>query len=390
MINSTLLTLFKRKGEERAWELFNNLRSKTLPLPIVAATMLTRCGKRGDTERAFLVGAQLTAQGMTPNAPCSTALILAASKRKEYYKRAMELFRQMELLRLPVGLPVYNHLLYACGKVADLKTALVLWERVLTSASLIPNEYTCCNFLWALAAVETPSVRISKRAFVYDLEPRAILEAVAQVRAYMEQQGIPMSAHAASALLAIYSNHGRREEAAELFWGEACRPKTPYAYELMFKLYDNVGDYEAAAVVHRQLSVDKLTVPYEGWRALIRSAALYADRHGAVRLTRRRCRCNRLEETLQHLQEMQAQGYKPHLDDFSTVLQRLCERDRGDLAMRFRSMCEHRPRTGDNPHRPWLQRSRAVSRVLQLAYGDKAPKLATTKVHREGCKNVDT
>lgn len=277
VINSTLLTLFKRKQDEKAWELFDSLRSKTLPTPIVASTMLTRCGKLGESEKAFLTYSQLMAQGMTPNAPCSTALILAASKRKEYYGRAIELFRQMDLLQLPIELPVYNNLLYACGKVADLRTALTLWERVLTSTDLVPNEYTCCNFLWALAAVEVPGIKLSKRSFMYDVKPEVIMSAVTQVRDYMKDRDIPLTAHATSALLAVYSNYGRRTEAEALFWGDACKAKTPYYYELMFKLYDNIKNYEAAISVHRQLAIDKLIVPYEGWRALIRSAALYIN-----------------------------------------------------------------------------------------------------------------
>lgn len=285
VINSTLLTLFKRKRDETAWELFNNVRAKTLPTPIVSSTMLIRCGKLGEPEKAFRTYSQLIAQGMTPNAPCSTALILAASKRKEYYGKAMELFRQMDLLQLSIELPVYNHLLYACGKVADLGTALALWERVLTSTDLVPNEYTCCNFLWALAAVEVSGTKLSKRSFMYDVKPDAIMNTVAQVRDYMADRRISMTAHTISAFLAVYSNYGRKAEAEALFWGEACNPKTPYYYELMFKLYDNIKDYEAASLVYQQLAIDKLTIPYEGWRALIRSAALYIKPNALSHLT---------------------------------------------------------------------------------------------------------
>lgn len=75
---------------------------------------------------------------------------------------------------------------------------------------------------------------------------------------------------------------------------------------------------------------------------------------------------------------MRDQGYAPHLDDFSTVLQRLYEQEREDLAIRLKAICERRPNTGKNPYQPWLQRSQAINRVLKIAYGAEAPELATT------------
>lgn len=75
---------------------------------------------------------------------------------------------------------------------------------------------------------------------------------------------------------------------------------------------------------------------------------------------------------------MRDQGYKPHLDDFSTVLQRIYEQDREDIAVRFKAICERRSDIGRNPYQPWLQRSQAVNRVLKIAYGAEAPELATT------------
>jgi hypothetical protein len=96
----------------------------------------------------------------------------------------------------------------------------------------------------------------------------------------MKERGIAQTAHTQSALLAIYSNGQKRVPAENLFWrGFATLglPRTPYAYELMFKLYDSLEDYDSAHLVYRQMSVDQIKkLPYEGWRALIRSAALYA------------------------------------------------------------------------------------------------------------------
>lgn len=270
----TIRKIFERDNAEFAWEVFDELQSKAIPSAEVANTMIMQCGKRDEVERAFLLYRRLVAMGMTTNAPCTEALIYAASKRKEYFPKAIELFRQMELLKMPVNIKVYNHLLQACSKVADLNTAMALWQSVLDSSdpTIRPTVYTCTNYLWALSAVETPSTKISKRDFVYQVSKDEIVRAAEEVIQYMKDNGIASADHTVSALLAIYSNLRLVEKAEKLFWETN---RTLYSYDFMFKLYDNVQSYAGAAKIYAQMVVDQVRAPYEAWRALIRTAALY-------------------------------------------------------------------------------------------------------------------
>ena len=241
--------------------------------------MIRRCGRFDEVEKAFLTHKQLSHQGMTPNGECLSALIYAASKRKEYFATAIEIYRQMDLLKIPIELSVYNNLLFACSKVSDLSTAIGLWQKVLSSAdtTLCPNEHTCCNFLWVLASVETMDSKISKRDFVYDMRLEDIVDAANQVYRYVQSQSIPVTPHLLSALLAVYSNSKQKELAEQLFRDICDRyglARNPFTYELMFKLYDNVCDYDAARAVYSQCIQEGIRLPYEGWRALARAAAL--------------------------------------------------------------------------------------------------------------------
>lgn len=277
MIKSTLR---QRKDDISAWNLFDDLRSKALPAQHTTSLMLHRCGELENPEKAFLTFEQVTKQGMIPNIPCMVSLIYAASKRKEYYSKAMEIHRQMELLNMPIPLPVYNHLLYACGKVADLGTALKLWKKLTTSedAARQANQYTICNFLWVLASVETMHTKLSRRAFVYELDRDELDKTVMEVLKFIDERQIPRTAHLMNALLGFYSNNWKQKQAEELFWQTLPATgiaRTPFTFELMFKLYDNVKNYEGACQIYNHLKEEKVSLPYEGWRALIRSAALY-------------------------------------------------------------------------------------------------------------------
>ena len=271
--------LLAQDQTELAWEVFDELQGKTIPSGEVAGTMLMHLGKTDNVERAFLLHKRLIGAGMASNASCFEALIYAASKRKDYFPDAIDLFRQMVLLKMPIGIKVYNHLLQACAKVADLNTAMSLWRSVLdgTDPAVKPSVYTCTSYLWALSAVETPDTKISNRDFVYRMPKLELVTAADEVIQYMADNAIQMSPHTASALLALYSNLRMGERAEQLFWETIPArgfERSPFAYEFMFKLYDNTRDYGGAAKVHAQALVENIKVPYEGWRALIRCAAL--------------------------------------------------------------------------------------------------------------------
>lgn len=325
--------------------------------------MISQCARLENVEQAFRLHRELSAQGMTANGPVLASLIHAASKRKEYFATAVDLFRQMELLKIPIHLPVYNHMLYACAKVSDIATAMSLWRTLFSADSAVrPNEYSCANYLWALASVEAACSRISKRGFTYDqVAPREIARAAQEVVDFMQENRLVINKHCVSALLAIYSNNRLREPAERLFWeGGPLRAaaRSPFAFELMFKLYDNIADYQGAQKVHQELQKHALKIPPEGWRALARTAAL----------------TEHLEEAVQHVEEMVAQGYKPTLSDLKHVALRLHERERTDLVSRLKRLCVPDRLHAPNPLLPWLQRSKAVGTLLEGVYGRTAPK----------------
>lgn len=365
--HDALRELFRENKDAEAWRLFDRIRLRGLPSPAICSTMIFRCGKLDQVEKAFLLHKELSHQGMTANAQVYTALICAASRRKEYYPMAIELFRQMELFKMTIGITVYDSLLYGCSKVADLHTAMGLWKTVMASPdpTLRPTIYTCTNYIWALASIEsTRGFKLSKRDFAYDLDCRDLVNAAEEVYVHAKEKLRPVSPQLMSAMLAIYSNNRRVQLAEELFWREHDQlaiKRSPFAYELMFKLYDNVAYYEGAVRVHQQLQQDKLKIPYEGWRALARCAAL----------------TDHLEEALQHVKEMAAQGYKPALSDLKHVNMRFLEREREDLSRALKSLCVNEGTFAPNPFVPWLNRSQAVSSLLTDVYGKNAPGCAS-------------
>ena len=103
-----------------------------------------------------------------------------------------------------------------------------------------------------------------------------------------------------------------------------------------------------------------MRLPYEGWRALARTAAL----------------CNYHDEALIHVREMRANGHRPHLDDFQMLLMRFSQASRKDLCESLCEICEQTEKP-TNPFLPWRRRSTAISVLLEKAYGKGAPKPAT-------------
>lgn len=365
--NNAIRELFYENKDAAAWKLFDKIRRQVLPSPTMCATMMFRCGKLDQVEKAFSLHKELTNQGMTANAPVHAALICAASKRKEYYPMAIELFRQMELFQMPVRMVVYDSLLYACSKVADLNTAMSLWKAILSSADphVKPSIYTCSNYIWSLASVESMrESKHSKRNFAYKVRGQDIFRAAIEVYNHVQESGLVVSPHLMSAMLAVLSNNKQVQSAEEFFWKEHEKfniKRSPFAYEMMFKLYDNVANYDGALRIHQQLQLDKLKIPYEGWRALARCAAL----------------TDHLQEALQHVKEMVAQGYKPALSDLIHVNIRFLEREREDLSRKLKALCINERIFAPNPLVPWLNRSKAVSSLLTDVYGKQAPECAT-------------
>ncbi len=359
-----------------AWECFDAVRAKTIPSTVMVARMVRRCAVLNHIDKALLVYREAVTQGMVPDAVVYTSLIHAACKRRELFPYAMEIFRQMATLNMEISLAVYDALLYGCSKTANLQTAMSLWRAALvlgaSSPQAKPQVSTCTNYLLALASVETTTNKISKRPFMYDISPGTIKEATRQVRAYAAENGIAMNAYMVSALLAIYSNNKFVAEAEELFWrGCASNPKlrSPFAYELMFKMYDSTTNYEGARTVYESFMREEVRVlPYEGWRALVRTAAL----------------SGKVDCALEHLVEMKAHGCEPNYADVKHLPIRCYEMDRLDLIPKIEALCTFDRPAAPLKFVPWIHRSASIASLLQGAYGKDAPALVSAVAPKKG------
>lgn len=446
VFNRALSDLILKGNSKKAWELFNRAWPRQLirasdtaiecgraPPPTVCATMINSLAREDRVEAGFKLHALMIADKQPATSVVHTSMIYLATRRKEYFPHALGFFQEMSVLGLEIKTPVYDHLLYGCAKNAALETGMQLWKAVLTDKKLKPSVYTCCNYLWVLASVETPENRLSiHRPFVYDsIQYDKLAQAADEVLSYAKDQGISINGHLSNALLSLHVNHWCREAAEHVFWGMICtdlpqHERTPFSHEIILKLYDQLRDYDGARRVYenyienfvsprdiyylpstektsdinsdktvsdlrstRKLSesmadfslksnltvserlqeqrakrlLKTIPLPYEGWRALARTASL----------------CNFHDEALLHVQEMRANGHSPHLDDFKMLLMRFSQASRPDLCEGLAKICDKNA-TFPNPFIPWRHRSRAIGALLNTAYGFRAPKSATNAI----------
>jgi pentatricopeptide repeat protein len=457
--------------------------SSSIPGPVVG-TMLLALATEDRVEEAFALYSKLSGTRsesisplrrpslprLEPNADCHTALIYACSRRKEYFERGIKLFREMEVLGLKMNIQVYNHLLNACAKTSDLRTAMELWRAALSSPELRPSAHTVAAYLWVLASVEIPDGKAPRsvhRPLIWkNLTAHHVATAARDVVEWARSNGIPIAAPAATALVAAHANNGLTEIAEKIFWrliaGNGLKIPSHQLnagpHEVMLKMYDTNRDMESARKVlenYRSMFTKSegrsctflgrkissyprplVRLPYEGWRAAARTAAI----------------CNEYEESLSLVYEMrEMQGYTPNIEDLKLLVMRFSEAGRNDLCRilthlctekraysnqrsvmslenewegndtvtheNFESnvknelvhksagkalighlndsvdlpnslkaiipsptafeVCESDTSHKNDPHRPWLQRSIAVSELLKSALGKEAPKLAT-------------
>ncbi len=345
-----------------AWDLFDGLRSKVLPAPEICSTIMMNCGKHDLIEKAFKTYRELQAQGHEPHYLTHSALIYVACKRKEYYARAIELFRQMEANRMNIDIRVYNNLLLGTAKSGDLTTALELWNRLQesTDEKLKINSITIANMLWSLASVETPTDKISKRPFKYDMNPEELRTTAKDIY----NLDVKTDAYTVNAYLAVLANHNFIEEAEQVFWthftanGVVHNPST---YEIMLKMYDFKQDFEKTVELMTKAEASKIVLGFESWRAAIRTAALTTN----------------LPTAIDWLKKMVAAGYKPSIENLKVLHLRLCENEKWQLRKEMGDLCLPPIVEPKNPYTTWRKRSLAVAELLKRVYGKDAPKLAT-------------
>lgn len=217
---------------------------------------------------------------MEPNPVTHSAMIFLCTRSKRHFETAVNFFDQMSLLKFPIHLRVHNYMLQGCAKVADLDRAMTIWngliEKSLSDPRLKPNEFSLSSILWALASVETSESKLSKREFHYEMDQKDLVTLATDIYR-LGTSIIQTNSHLANGYLAVLTDNRAIEQAENFFHNEMMQSnckRTEHSYELMFKMYDGLRDFEKTRNLKAQMDSENLVVPFEGWRAMIRTAAL--------------------------------------------------------------------------------------------------------------------
>lgn len=222
---------------------------------------------------------EIVASGMEPNPVTHSAMIYLCSRSKNYFETAIKFYDQMNLLNFPIHLRVHNYMIQGCSKAADLDRAMTIWnnliDKSMTDPKLKPNEFSLSSILWALASVETSELKLSKREFHYEMESKDLIKLATDIY----RQGtsiIKPNSHLSNGYLAVLTDNLAVEKAEDFFHNEMigdCK-RTEHSYELMFKMYDTLRDFDKTLQLKTKMDSEQVIVPFEGWRAMIRTAAL--------------------------------------------------------------------------------------------------------------------
>lgn len=220
---------------------------------------------------------EIVASGMEPNPVTHSAIIYLCTRSKRHFETAKSFYDQMNLLNFPIHLRVHNYMIQGCSKAADLDRAMAIWndliDKSMTDPKLKPNEFSLSSILWALASVETSQSKLSKRDFHYEMESKDLVKMATDIY----RQGtsiIKPNSHLSNGYLAVLTDNLEVEKAEDFFHNEMIGGRTEHSYELMFKMYDSLRDLDKTIQLKSQMESEKLVVPFEGWRAMIRTAAL--------------------------------------------------------------------------------------------------------------------
>lgn len=380
-------------------DIYNILRGKTVPHPIISQRIIRFLGQRDEIEKAFKIYRELKAQGMLSNYSVMQSLLYAFSRRKEYFERALDVFRQMQVLGMPMTIHEYNNLLYGCGKTADLQTALLIWNQLSDFSKtenetqmeiqteemketetemgmgmgkeikeerkkviIQPNSISYSSILWVLASIETRNDKISKRSFSYDVNIEKLSLIANEIYNEAQSRGLVNHGSLVTAYMAVFSNHLQREEAERIFNNEFQKfniPKAPLAYEIMFKLYDSTRCYDSMIKLKDQMHKENVYLTYEGWRAIIRTAAL----------------SNNLKEAIDFTKNMINAGYKPTQSSLQVLRLRLIERSEEELLNEFNKLIPLPLKIREESKlEAWRTRSITIGKFLKSQYGLNAPK----------------
>lgn len=222
---------------------------------------------------------EIVASGMEPNPVTHSAMVYLCSRSKRHYGSAVNFYDQMSLLNFPIHLRVHNYMIQGCSKSADLERAIKIWNNLLemavTDPKLKPNEFTISSILWALASIETSELKMSKRDFHYEMDSKDLVNLATEI--YRHGTALfPTNSHLSNGYLAVLTDNLDVKRAEVFFYEEMegnCK-RTEHSYELMFKMYDTLKDFGKTKELKTKMDLENLVVPFEGWRAMIRTAAL--------------------------------------------------------------------------------------------------------------------
>ncbi len=285
--NVTAQTIYKAQISEalkaadgkKAENLYLKVQQKCRPSPELTGMLLMSFGKTGLIEKGILMYEKVIASGMEPNPVTHAAMIYLCTREKRTFKRALNFYDQMKLLKFPIHLRVHNYMLQGCSKVADLSTSIEIWNELnelsKSDPRLQPNEFTLSSVLWNFASVETSETQLSKRDFHYQMPVPELISTATQIYRSGEQM-MSVNSFIANAYLAVLTNNLQAAAAESFFHSEMVDQKcrTEHSYELMFKLYDSLRDLPKTLELKAKMHNEGLVVPFEGWRAMIRTAAL--------------------------------------------------------------------------------------------------------------------
>lgn len=216
---------------------------------------------------------------MEPNPVTHAAMIYLCTRSKRYFEKAVSFYDQMKLLNFPIHLRVHNYMLQGCGKVSDFDLTMKIWNELIDASKIdtrmTPNEFTLSSVLWALSSIETSELKLSKRDFHYEMDGKDLVSIATDIY----KQGtciVKTNSHLANAYLAVLTNNLNTELAEQFFHSEMagdCQ-RTKHSYELMFKMYDSLRNMPKTLEIKSKMDQEGLIVPFEGWRAMIRTASL--------------------------------------------------------------------------------------------------------------------
>lgn len=368
IMEGLVLQLLKRKecleDGVRLYEAY--VEKVSSPSPLVVSKCIVALAKQSFVERAFRVYREARERKqMSVNVICQSALLFAAAKRKEYYREAVDSFRQLLAMNMKPDIFDYTNLMMAAGKVGDMETALSIWEVIGKDPVNKENPLLLTNLFYALSAVEGEETQLSLRQYCSALTDEDILAAAKEI--YNSIPETVKTERVNSAYLACICGHRDKQTAIELFFEKSNKLYlAANNVENFLRLCDTIHDLELLERAINFVQEDPSSPPLTklAFRAIVRTFAY----------------CHQYEQALQWIEKMKAAGHIADRKQLDLVEKRTIQYGMEELTKRFLQLTTSgKPEPIKRPQMPiWRERSVRLAANLKTAYGPNAPKLATT------------